>query len=126
MNENGSRADETSGETELAFDDEIYRALGSRERRRLLHLLLDEEERTVEELATLLLGWDVTVSGTVGDPDDRLRTILRLEHVHLPILDEIGLVSYDPDRGTVRAEQLDAATVELIERGVDTEGAPSR
>lgn len=126
MNENGSRADETSGETELAFDDEIYRALGSRERRRLLHLLLDEEERTVEELATLLLGWDVTASGTVGDPDDRLRTILRLEHVHLPILDEIGLVSYDPDRGTVRAEQLDAATVELIERGVDTEGAPSR
>ena len=126
MNENGSRADETSGETELAFDDEIYRALGSRERRRLLHLLLDEEERTVEELATLLLGWDVTVSETVGDPDDRLRPILRLEHVHLPILDEIGLVSYDPDRGTVRAEQLDAATVELIERGVDTEGAPSR
>ncbi|QKY19169.1 ArsR family transcriptional regulator [Halolamina sp. CBA1230] len=126
MSENGPQSDEASGEPALAFDDELYRALASRERRRLLSLLLDEEERTVEELATLLLGWDVTASGTVGDPDDRWRTILRLRHSHLPILDEIGVVSYDPDSGTVRAEPLDTATVELIERGVDTEGEPPR
>lgn len=120
MTENDPGADESSSDPAGTFDDVIFRALASRERRRLLSLLLEEEERDVEELATLLLGWDATASGTASDPEDRRRTALRLRHSHLPKLDDAGLIDHDPDRGTVRLASLDPATVELIERSVDT------
>lgn len=71
MKENGSRTDETRGEPFRTSDDRFYRALASRERRRLLYVLLHGEERSVEETATVLLGWDVTESEGVGDPDER-------------------------------------------------------
>jgi len=119
MTENGPRADESSNTTG-AFDDVIFRSLASRERRRVLSILLDGEQRGSEELATLLLGWDATASGSVGDPEEHRRTVLRLRHSLLPKLDDAGLVDHDPDRGTVRLASLDPHTVELIERSVDT------
>ncbi len=121
MKENGPRTDESRGETARTFDHQFYRAMASRERRRLLYVLLDGEERTVEEVATVLVGWDATESGTVGDPDDRNLVLLRLVHIHLPLLDDAGLVAYDDERGRVRAESLDEATREYIERGIDAE-----
>lgn len=124
MKNNGPQTDETFGEPSRTSDHQFYRAMASRERRRLLYVLLDRDERTVEEVATVLVGWDATESGTVGDPDDRNLVLLRLVHIHLPLLDDVGLVAYDEDRGTVRLESLDEATCEYIERGVDTEPEP--
>ncbi|WP_049981500.1 DUF7344 domain-containing protein [Halolamina rubra] len=121
MKENGPRTDESRGDAAPTFEHQFYRAMASRERRRLLYVLLDGEERTVEEVATVLVGWDATESGTVGDPDDRNLVLLRLVHIHLPLLDDAGLVAYDDERGRVRAESLDEATREYIERGIDAE-----
>lgn len=107
------------------FDRQFYRAIASRERRRLLSILLDGDERTVEELATLLLGWEATASGTVGSPDDRRLTLLRLVHNHLPRLDEAEMVEYDQERGTARIEELEPGMAEYIENTVDAAKAPS-
>ncbi|MFW5934844.1 MAG: DUF7344 domain-containing protein [Halolamina sp.] len=124
MNENESYTDETMSESSQTFERQFYRAMASRERRRLLYVLLDRDERTVEEVATVLLGWDVTGSGAAGDPDDRNLVLLRLVHIHLPLLNDVGLVAYDEDRGTVELESLDEATCEYIERGVEAEPDP--
>lgn len=124
MNENGSRTDETGRDASPTFDSKFYRALGSRERRRLLHLLLDEAERPVEELATLLVGWDAAASETVGGPEDRRVVLIRLLHVHIPMLEDAGLVCYDEERGTVRTGSLDPVAIEYVRQGVDAEEAP--
>lgn len=102
-------------------DDRLYRALAATERRRLLYLLLDEGERRVEELATVLTGWDATETGTMGTADDRERTLVELRHVHLPLLADVGLVEYDRQLITVDAESVDPLLEELLERSLDPE-----
>ena len=121
MKENGSQTDEARGALSRPFDHQFYRAMASRERRRLLYALLDGEERAVEEVATVLVGWDATASGTVGDPDDRKLVLLRLVHIHLPLLADAGIVNYDEAAGTVSLASLEASTREAIEQGVDSE-----
>lgn len=119
MKENGSQTDETREDPSRPFDHQFYRAMASRDRRRLLYALLDGEERAVEEVATVLAGWDATESGTVAHPDDRNLVLLRLVHIHLPLLDDAGLVAYDDERGTVRLAPLDETAREYIEGGID-------
>jgi DNA-binding transcriptional ArsR family regulator len=112
----------TGGEPTPLPDDAVYRALASTQRRRLLAALLDGTERSVEELATILAGWHAADVGGMVSADDRQRIIVELLHVHLPQLDEIGLIAHDRAEGTVRIEQLNEAVAELIRRGVDTDG----
>lgn len=113
MNDDGSRTG-SAGE----FGQQFYRVLASRERRRILSLLLDGEERSVGDVATLLVSWDGATTGTAKEPEDRERAHLRLVHAHLPMLEEAGLVMYDPEHGTVRMAPLDTDAVEYLERSV--------
>lgn len=101
-------------------DDQFYRALASRQRRRLLFYLLDGEERTIEEIATVLTGWTASESGSMQTADDREQVHIELIHSHLPVLDEVGLISHDSDRGVVRIEPLDPAVEELIASSVES------
>jgi DNA-binding transcriptional ArsR family regulator len=117
-------AEARAGSSE-SFGQQFYRVLASQERRRLLSLLLDGEERCVEEVATLLVGWDASTTGTAKGPTDRERAHLRLVHAHLPMLEEAGLVTYDPERGTVRMESLAAETIDRLERSVADWGGNS-
>ena len=126
MKENGSQTDEARGALSRPFDYQFYRAMASRERRRLLYALLDGEERAVEEVATVLVGWDATESGTVAHPDDRNLVQLRLVHIHLPLLDDAGLVAYDEERGTVRIASLDETARKYIEQGIDAKPESTR
>lgn len=102
-------------------DDEFYRALASAQRRRLLSILLDGEERTVEELATLLAGWRATDDGRLVTPADRTRISGELIHIHLPQLSEARLIDYDREAGTVCSTDLDDAIADLIRRSVEAE-----
>jgi DNA-binding transcriptional ArsR family regulator len=102
-------------------DDQFYRALASTQRRRVLSFLLEETESTVDELAAVLAGWDAAATGTMATPDDHEAIALLFVHAHLPMLDEAGLVDYDPDRETVRVEPLDDAVAALIQRSVEAE-----
>lgn len=118
MKDNGHRTAETQTGSAECFGHQFYRALASRERRRILSLLLDGEERSVEDVATLIVGWDAATDAA-NEPEDRERAHLRLVHAHLPMLDEAGLVTYDPEQGTVRISALDTDAVEYLERSVD-------
>ena len=100
-------------------DDRLYRALASTRRRRLLHVLLEREESTVEELATVLTGWEASETGTMGTVRDYDRIGIELKHVHLPLLVDIGLIRHDRESDTVGIERLDPLLVELLSRSVD-------
>jgi DNA-binding transcriptional ArsR family regulator len=104
-------------------EDGFYRALESVQRRRLLSFLLGETESTIGELAAVLAGWDAAGAETMATPGDHEAITLQLVHVHLPMLDEVGLVDYDSDRGDVRIEPLDDAVADLIQRSVEAEEA---
>lgn len=53
---------------------------------------------------------------------DRIRTAL--DHVHLPLLADVGLVEYDRQRDTVAFEPVDPFLEALIDRGVDSGPRP--
>ena len=103
-------------------DGRFYRALASPHRRRLLYYLLDREERTAAELASVLSGWEATATGTMYDSADRSSITLQLRHKHLPQLAETGLIAYDPDGDTVRLESLQPQVTHLIRQSVEAEG----
>ena len=102
-------------------EDLFYRALASSHRRRLLYCLLEAEERTVEELASVLSGWEATTAGTLYTAADRTAIRLQLLHNHLPLLDEAGLIAYDPNSGTVRLRSLHPRLIRIIRQGVEAE-----
>ncbi len=106
-------------------DDALYRAFASRQRRRLLAILRDTEPggTSVDELATLLCGYDATATGTMGTPSSRDQLLVALTHVHLPHLDAVGLVDYDRGDGTVASRPLDPEVEELLDRSVAAESS---
>ncbi|SHH52134.1 DUF7344 domain-containing protein [Halobaculum gomorrense] len=114
------RGEGQAGERVTLADDELYRAFASKPRRRLLHLLLDADagSRSVDELATLLSGWEAADSGSAVSPNEHVRTRIALTHVHLPRLAELNLIEYDPTEGAVSATAVDPAVATVIERSV--------
>lgn len=115
---------ENGPETDANLDDLSFRALADARRRRLLYLLLEEGETTLDEAATLLAGWTAVESGAMTGPDDRERIRVRLHHVDLPLLSEAGLVDYDRERGTLDVATVDEAVADLVRRSVDAESVP--
>lgn len=102
-------------------DDQFYSALAAPHRRRLLFYLLEAEESTVEELTSVLSGWEITPSGTMQTAADRSEIRLQLLHNHLPRLDDSGLIAYDSDAGTVQLASLEPRVTEIIEQSVEAE-----
>lgn len=105
----------------LLAKDRFYRALTAIERRRLLYYLLEETESTVEELATVLSGWEATTTGTMRTPADRSELRLTLIHNHLPRLAEADLIRYEPQEGTVQLPSMHSKTAEIIRQSVEAE-----
>jgi DNA-binding transcriptional ArsR family regulator len=102
-------------------DDRLYRALASTQRRRLLCFLLDNDEATVDELATVLTGWNAADRGTMGTKEEHKNLSMALEHVHLPLLADVGMVSYDRQNHTASVESLLPEVRDLIRRSIDRE-----
>ena len=102
-------------------DDQFYRALASARRRRLLSFVIEHADSTVDELATVLAGWETTETGTMATDEDHDQLRLELMHVHLPLLEDLGLVEYDADTGVVRVDDVDAAVEDLITRSIEAE-----
>ncbi len=102
-------------------DQQFYRALAAPQRRRLLYYLLAEKESTVEELATVLSGWQATITGTMHTSADRSEIRLTLVHHHLPQLDEAGLIDYDPCDGSVEIASLHPRVTDIVRQSVEAE-----
>lgn len=126
MGRNHSRPDREAstgeGATGLA-DDQLYRGLAATERRRVLYALLTDGPATVDELATLLAGWEATTSQRMLTPEDRDRLVTELVHVHLPLLETVGLIVRKEASDTVAAAALTPAVEELILESVRPEPA---
>ncbi|MFC6954607.1 DUF7344 domain-containing protein [Halorubellus litoreus] len=111
-----------SSPNDLSRDD-VHRVLASTCRRRLVTLLFDDRSRTRDELATILAGWEATGNRPMATATDRARIEVELHHHHLPLLDDLGVVSYDPTSGRVVLEALTDETKATIERERDSPSA---
>lgn len=89
-------ADEGPGsiDGERLATDRLFGLLRERERRQAVAFLRDADGA----VAVSTLAEHVTADG--GDADRR--TLVGLDHVHLPRLEAAGVVKYDRDAGTVR------------------------
>lgn len=102
-------------------EDEFYQALASLQRRRLLYYLLETPESTVDELATVLGGWEATTTGIIHTQADRSKRRITLVHNHLPLLANVGLIDYAPATGSVRLEPLQHRVEEIIRHSIAAE-----
>lgn len=90
--------------------DVLFALLGDRHRRRVVTALVDEDSRTVEELV-----------GAAPRGEPRTHE-LPLVHVHLPKLQEAGVIEWESDAGVVRrGPRFDAveAVVALLRSNED-------
>lgn len=82
--------------------DELFGALADARRRFVLRYLgRVDGPVAVTELTSELVAWEVERPVADRSGDDRDAIGLSLLHVHLPKMDDAGLVSYDAGRRTV-------------------------
>jgi hypothetical protein len=94
--------------------DELFRALNDRTRRQLLHLLTHQSTATVDTLAEMVLSLRHSGSQSAG-PEEHKQLTTALEHVHLPLLVDIGLIEHDRTTGTVEMTTIATPVEELID-----------
>ena len=104
----------TALETERLPLDLAFEALANERRRTLIVELFDAtNEIPVEELVAKLAG---------PEADER-EIAVSLYHVHLPKLDDMGVIDWDDDRGCVETTPLLADIERLLGAAVDSEFA---
>lgn len=104
----------------LFAEDQFYRALTARQRRRILAHLLSCERCTVQELVDVLCGWEAATSRTVDSTQaEQLR--IELTHRHLPLLEEADLLDYDRDADEVTLEPLPDPVERLVRQSIAAE-----
>jgi DNA-binding transcriptional ArsR family regulator len=101
-------------------DDDFFRALSSQMRRRLLAFLLVNERCTTDDLVDVLCGWE-SVDTLIVPPECAEEVEIELFHVHLPLLEQAGLISYDDEAGDVALERLAEPVRAFIQGTVEAE-----
>lgn len=97
MNQNQLLPPTERDDTAGLSDSERFRVLADFRRRHVLDVLEDADEPCgLDGLATAIEAREVRTA----DADD---VRITLHHVHLPMLDDAGLVEYDPATGTVES-----------------------
>lgn len=102
-------------------EDQFYLALAAPQRRRLLYYLLAEQESTVEELTTVLSGWNATTTGTMHTSSDWSELRVALVHNHLPRLADVGLIDYDPQDASVQLASLHPQVADIVRQSIEAE-----
>jgi DNA-binding transcriptional ArsR family regulator len=110
--------------TRLA-EDQLYRALAARPRRRILYHLLDKSSASRAELARILAGWRADESEIMVTGAEHKDILLELHHSHLPQLDESELIQYNREAGVVTLQSLGADVQQLIRSSIEAE-SPDR
>jgi hypothetical protein len=82
---------------------EVFDILSNRRRRYTLHYLLGRSDRTVQmgDLASQIAAWESGVTTDELSYADRKTVHTALYQFHVPKLDALGVVDYDPKRGAV-------------------------
>ena len=82
--------------------DTLYKALANRKRRRMLRYLADHPEPIpTSQLATEMSALEYGSESSAVPTEQQSDTHVSLSHVHLPMLNEAGMVSWDRDNDTV-------------------------
>ncbi|MDS0299151.1 hypothetical protein NDI76_10385 [Halogeometricum sp. S1BR25-6] len=94
-------------EAERLTKDDIYSMLSNRRRRLVLnHLRRTEEEVSVRDLSEEVAALENGIGAEEVTYKQRKRVYTSLHQTHLPKLDDVGVVVYDRDRGTISLTPL--------------------
>lgn len=95
---------ESNGTVELS-ESARHRLLAARQRRTVLELLADRATPVdLEDLASSVA--DREAVGETSSPSDTRQVMTSLHHAHLPMLDDAGVLDYDPEENRVEAWQF--------------------
>lgn len=88
----------SAGDTDIDYPhpDDVFKALASSKRRRVLAALPTDSAMTLDELTDVLVGWQSTVDGPAG-PDEWAKVKIELVHAHIPLLVDAGLVTCEDE-----------------------------
>lgn len=100
---------------------ELYRALASERRRHVLYHLLEHQRCHFDDLVDVLV--DGGLWGEQLEDEPRESVYVSLYHSHLPLLEDVGLLTYESDAGEVRLRPMAAPVRETIERAHDYDRA---
>lgn len=95
---------------------EIFDLLRNKRRRFVLHYMKRHHDEPVElgDLATVVAAWENDVPTRAVTSEQRKRVYTTLQQSHLPKMDDAGIVSYESDRGVIRARDVvDELTIYL-------------
>lgn len=93
--------EEDSGTHRLS-DDQIYEIVYNRRRRWIIRYLLDGDgTATVSDLAEHIAARENEISIRELSSNERKRVYVGLYQSHLPMLDEMGVIEYNKNRGTL-------------------------
>ncbi|WP_458185070.1 DUF7344 domain-containing protein [Haladaptatus sp. NG-WS-4] len=82
--------------------EDVFTALGNERRRYAVHYLLrDEGDVEIGDLAVQIAAWENGKGVEDITPQERRRVYNALQQVHLPKMDEVGIIQFDADRGVV-------------------------
>lgn len=91
--------------------DTVFDVLSSPRRRYTLYYLRTHGEVDILDLAAAVAAWEYETDVDSITDQQRKRVYVSLYQTHVPKLDDLGLVDYDKDSGTVaitdRAKELD-------------------
>ncbi|MBB6647620.1 DUF7344 domain-containing protein [Halobellus ruber] len=112
--------EETSGrdanaEAEELSTEVIFTTLSNRRRRYVLHYLAQVGESVrIRDLSEQIAAWENRIDRPAVTPKQRKRVYTALHQTHLPMMDRLGVVAYDRDRGTIATtEHLDTFEIYL-------------
>lgn len=112
----------TDGGSSLAT--RVFEALANQRRRYVLYYLCEENQVTVDELATGLAAWeDDAPPEKVPDCEvEAMRTVL--VHTLLPKLEDLGFLDHERPTGTVRSIYLPEFLHDVLELSATVENPP--
>lgn len=94
---------EIPGQSARLTRSAIFDMLSNARRRYVLLQLQQRSAASIRELSRDLAAWENDVDVAAVSSKQRKRVYTALHQTHLPRLDEYGIVTYDRDRGQVRA-----------------------
>lgn len=83
--------------------DTAFQMLSCRRRRHVMHYLLQRDGGvSLHELSKRLAAWENEVGYDEVTYEQRMRVYTALRQSHLPKMDDVGVVDFDPDAGETR------------------------
>jgi len=94
----------TDSPSELT-EEEVFDVLSHRRRRFALHYLVQRGETDLGELAEYVAAWENDKSVAELTTSERKHAYSALQQTHLPRMDDVGVVEFNKNRGTIEPSE---------------------